>query len=299
MAKYLSLSKARLGSLVVATTAGGYLLAPDPIVPVTFALTCVGTALAIASANSINQYLEADSDVLMRRTQSRPLPAGELSMGHALAFGVVTGALGTALLALTVNPLSAALALGNIVLYTLVYTPLKKRHWLNTWVGAIVGAIPPLIGWAANTGTLDPGAWLLAYALFIWQIPHFLALSWPLEADYRRAGYAMLINADRDKVRRLTLRYTLYLLPVAPLAVHMGLCAPAFALTGSLLAGWLVARTIPFYRTHASSDARKAFMATIYYLPLLIVLLLVHKALGYVLEKDEEDELLSKERVER
>jgi protoheme IX farnesyltransferase len=188
-----------------------------------------------------------------------------------------------------VNPLSAALALGNIALYTLAYTPLKKQHWLNTWVGAIVGAIPPLIGWAGNTGSLELGAWLLAYLLFIWQIPHFLSLSWPLESDYRRAGYRMLINSDPDKVRRLTLRYALYLLPVTPIAVYCQLCSPLFALTGSILTAWLIWRTIPFYRSATSADARRAFMATIYYLPLLILLLLLHKAAGFALEHDDDD----------
>lgn len=265
-------------------------MAPDPIVLSTLAYTLVGTGLAVASANALNQYLEVDSDLLMRRTQLRTLPAGELSLRHALTFGLVTGVAGSALLAAVVNPLAAALAALNIILYVGVYTPMKKRHWLNTWVGAVVGAIPPLIGWAGATGTLGLGAWLLFYALFVWQIPHFLALSWPLAADYTRAEYAMLVVSAPERVPILTLRYAVYLAPLPLAAVGLGITTPAFLLTGGALSAWLVAACVPFYRSPSAVAARRAFMATIYYLPLLLLLLLVHRTADWALAQDDEEE---------
>jgi protoheme IX farnesyltransferase len=146
LAKYLSLSKYKLSSQVVISCIGGYLIAPGAFDPATFLLSTVGTALAIASANSINQYIEVDNDLLMKRTRNRMLPSGAMSLNHALAFGIITGAAGSLMLALGVNTLAAGLAFSNIILYTLVYTPLKRVHAINTWIGAVVGAIPPLIG---------------------------------------------------------------------------------------------------------------------------------------------------------
>eukprot|EP01125_Pyxidicula_operculata_P006413 TRINITY_DN2224_c0_g1_i1.p1 TRINITY_DN2224_c0_g1~~TRINITY_DN2224_c0_g1_i1.p1 ORF type:complete len:297 (+),score=15.18 TRINITY_DN2224_c0_g1_i1:353-1243(+) len=271
------------------TTAGGYLVAPGAIDISCMVSTCVGTSLAIASANSINQYLEVDSDILMRRTAGRVLPTGELSLNHALAFGIITGITGSSILAIFVNETAAILALTNILLYTLVYTPLKRIHWINTWVGAVVGGIPPMIGWVANTGFLDPGAWILFYALFIWQIPHFLSLSWPLTNDYARAGYKMLTVTNPDKVPAVTLRNSLYLLPIAPAAVYFDMVSWPFAVTSTLLNSYLIYQSIGFYRTKSNIDARKTFMASLLYLTILLLLFLIHKKSGYKLKRTFED----------
>jgi len=286
--KYLALSKARLGLLVVTTTVAGYLAGPFPLDLLTLFYTTVGTSLAIASANSINQYIEVENDILMRRTANRVLPTGELSLNHALAFGVITGITGSTILALCVNGIAAGLALSNILLYTLVYTPMKRVHWINTWIGSVVGAIPPLIGWAANTGGIEAGGWLLFYVLFIWQIPHFLALSWNLKNDYGRAGYRMLINANPEKVALLTHRYCYYLLPVGPVAMYIELATWPFAVLVTLLSLWLIYQTWGFKKSLSSVDARKIFKQTLLYLPLLLIFLLIFKQTGYRLKPDEE-----------
>lgn len=199
LAKYASLSKFRLSSLVIFTSVLGNLLAPGPVDLLLLTSTTIGTALTCFSANSINQYIEVDNDLKMKRTRNRMLPTGQLSLRHALAFGVITGTVGTCILALNANPLAASLAFSNILLYTLVYTPMKRIHPINTWIGSIVGAIPPMIGWAAQTGSLEPGAWVLCLILLLWQMPHFYALSYPLRFDYGNAGYKMLANIHPEK----------------------------------------------------------------------------------------------------
>uniref|UniRef100_A0A6B2LB11 Protoheme IX farnesyltransferase, mitochondrial n=2 Tax=Arcella intermedia TaxID=1963864 RepID=A0A6B2LB11_9EUKA len=297
MAKYLALSKARLSFLIVYTTVNGFLMAPVALHLPTFLLTCVGTTLTVASANSINQYIEVDHDILMRRTANRPLPTGELSLTHALLFGISTGIAGTTILALGVNELAAGLALGNILLYTLVYTPLKRVHWSNTWVGAIVGAIPPMIGWAGATGDLSSGALVLAYTLLIWQIPHFLALSWSLKADYERAGYKMLVSSDPEKARRLAYRYCYYFLPIPLLALLTDLTTMPFAVEAVLLNIWLIYQGHQFYKEKTGTTARRLFLSTLWYLAILLICFIIHKKAGYSIEhsqnnlsnKEEED----------
>ena len=185
---YLMLSKSRLTLLVSLTAAAGYGMAPGPLSLSTCLLACGGTAMASAAANSINQILEVPFDSQMSRTKNRVLVRGQLTPLHAASFAAVLASTSTALLWTLVNPLTAILSLSNLVLYTSVYTPMKRYSILNTWVGSIVGAIPPLIGWTAATGSLDPGAFILAGVLYTWQFPHFNSLSWNLRPDYSRAG---------------------------------------------------------------------------------------------------------------
>jgi protoheme IX farnesyltransferase len=269
--------------LVASTTACGYLAAPDVISFETLITTVVGTSLSIASANSMNQYIEVEHDLKMNRTADRVLPNGEMSLNHALAFSIITGIVGTCLLAWQVNFLSAGLAFGNIFLYTLVYTPLKRFHWLNTWVGGIVGAIPPMIGWAACTGGLEYGAYALFLILFMWQIPHFLALSWPLKNDYEIAGYKMLINKDPKKVAAITFRYSLYFFVIGPLCYYTGITTEYFIITSTILNLWFLKIAYNFYKEQKSIEARKTFMATLYYLPILMFLMIIHKPQWHLL----------------
>ena len=232
-ARFAALSKARLGALVVASTMASFAVAA-PINAATlapFLLTSVGTGLAVASANSINQMLEVSNDRRMRRTEQRPLVRGLLSMPAAGAFALGCGLLGPALIALGGSELAASLALGNIVLYTAVYTPLKQRSTANTWVGAVVGAVPPLIGWVGAASALGgeaaawasmacPAAWVLPAVLFVWQLPHFHALSWPLADDYRRGGYRMLCTESPERLPGTCLRWSAAQLLVGPAAVR-------------------------------------------------------------------------------
>jgi heme o synthase len=241
-----------------------------------FAISTVGTTLAIASANSINQYIEVDNDLMMKRTRNRMLPSGAMSLNHALAFGVITGVAGSAILAFGINMLASGLAFANIILYTLVYTPLKRVTPINTWIGAIVGAIPPLIGWVSKTGTLDAGAWVLFAALALWQIPHFLALSWPLRYDYRNAGYKMLSVTSPDQVGIQTLVYSVMMLGLGPAAWYYGMTSWPFIVDSSLLSLWLVYESWKFYQDNSNTSARRTFKVTLYWLPLFIMLMMVH-----------------------
>ena len=188
LSHYLMLSKSRLTLLVCLTASAGYGMAPGDLSLTTALLATLGTGLASSAANSINQILEVPFDSQMNRTKNRVLVRGQVSSLHAATFAGVLAVSSTALLYTLVNPLTAALSLGNLVLYTSVYTPMKRYSILNTWVGSLVGAVPPLIGWTAATGALEPGAFVLAGILYTWQFPHFNSLSWNLRPDYSRAG---------------------------------------------------------------------------------------------------------------
>jgi len=270
---YGRLSKVRLGSMVVLSTIFGYLLAPGAFDLAMFATTVVGTSFTVASANSINQYLEVEYDALMKRTKNRPLPAGHMSLNHALAFGVGTGALGTVILGTLVNPISATLAFANIILYTLVYTPMKRVHPLNTAVGAIVGAIPPLIGWAAQTGGIEFGAWVAFLVMALWQMPHFHALSWSLRFDYGGAGYRMLSNVAPNRVPIHTFIYTVASLGLAPFAAYTGLATSHFALLGALPSLPWIYYSYQFYKHKSNVTARQSYKWSLYWLPIFFAIL--------------------------
>lgn len=196
----------------------------------TLLATALGTALCSASANTFNQLIEIPYDAQMPRTAKRPLPSGAITPLHAFTFGTGSGVLGLITLYTCVNPLVASLGLLNIVLYAAVYTPLKRLSVTNTWIGALVGGIPPLMGWAACTNSLDPlggqaGAWVLALILFAWQFPHFNSLSWTIRSEYARGGYRMLSAVNPGMNARVSLRWT-----VAG-ALAAGVAAPLVGLT--------------------------------------------------------------------
>jgi protoheme IX farnesyltransferase len=274
---YLELSKARLCALVVATAAVGYLLGAGgaPAHWARFAAAMLGIALAAFAANAMNQVIEAPYDALMRRTRGRPLPSGRLGAGEGVAWSLACAAAGLVLLAVYGTALAAALAGLNIALYLLAYTPLKRVSPLNTLVGAVVGAIPPLIGWAAAGGVLGPGAWVLAATLFIWQMPHFLTLAFLARSDYARGGFAMLPSIDPAGriTARIVLVHSLALLPVTlglALAQHTGWVYAGGAVGLGL---WLVGLTVPLLRRCNEDNCRRLFLASIAYLPALLALL--------------------------
>lgn len=190
---YSQLSKYRLSALVMSTTSAGYLAAGGPVDAVSLCCACLGTMLASSSANTFNQVIETSNDSRMKRTRNRPLPSGRISRQHAIGWGVASGAAGISVLAAGSNPLTASLGAANLLLYVGPYTLSKPRSELNTWVGSVVGAVPPLMGWAAATGgvvAVEP--LLLATYLFIWQFPHFFSLAWLHREDYARGGFAMV-----------------------------------------------------------------------------------------------------------
>ncbi|CAN0225582.1 unnamed protein product, partial [Ectocarpus sp. 12 AP-2014] len=190
---YSQLSKHRLSALVMSTTSAGYLAAGGPVDALALTSACVGTMLASSSANTFNQVIETTNDARMHRTRARPLPSGRISRKHALGWGVASGTAGITVLAAGSNPLTATLGAANLLLYVGPYTLSKTRSEINTWVGSVVGAVPPLMGWAAATGELvavEP--LLLATYLFMWQFPHFFSLAWLHREDYARGGFAMV-----------------------------------------------------------------------------------------------------------
>ena len=185
---YLDLTKSKLTMFVLLTTMAGYTIAPGLNTLSVLFMTTAGTGLQIACANSMNQVVERHYDAQMSRTRNRVMVRHAISLHHAFLFGMGSGLAGTMIL-WTVNPYCALIGFSNIILYTCVYTPLKRVSIYNTWPGALVGALPPMMGWIASTGTIDMGAILLGLSLFSWQFPHFNALSWNLRPDYARAGY--------------------------------------------------------------------------------------------------------------
>jgi protoheme IX farnesyltransferase len=275
---YLELAKARLATLVVLTTAVGYLLGARGQGSVWGLLwTLIGTALTAFGANILNQCREVERDARMERTRARPLPSGQISRSRAVRWGVWSAFLGLGVLAAGSNWLTAGLALGVIALYVLVYTPLKVTTPLNTLVGAVCGAIPPMMGWTAASGELEMGAWILFGILYLWQIPHFLALAWIYRDDYARGGFRMLPALDRQGtiVGRVVTINALALLPVCAAASAAGLAGVAFLL-GSLaltVAFAVVAWTLSCHRTVQA--ARRLFLASLLYLPLVLGLMVV------------------------
>lgn len=190
---YSQLSKYRLSALVMMTTSAGYFAAGGPVDVLPLASACLGTMLTSSSANTFNQIIEKNNDSQMKRTRSRPLPSGRISQSHALGWGAVSGTMGIAVLAAGASPLTAALGAANLLLYVGPYTLSKTRSELNTWIGSVVGAVPPLMGWAAATdGQVAVEPVLLAAYLFIWQFPHFFSLAWLHRDDYARGGFRMV-----------------------------------------------------------------------------------------------------------
>ncbi|KAL7686590.1 putative UbiA prenyltransferase family [Plasmopara halstedii] len=276
---YSQLSKARLSALVVMTTGAGFLMAGGPISWSTFAAATLGTSLAAASANTFNQCWEVDLDAKMQRTHRRPLPSGRISQPHALAFGAATATASTVILATGCSPLVASLGLFNIGLYSLVYTPMKMKSELNTWVGSIVGAIPPVMGWAAATGTLlAPEAVLHAYLMYCWQMPHFFALSWRSRKDYGRGGYKMVACNDPTGSRSaaLALRYSYYMGAIPIIASITDTTSYMFAVEGSIVNAYAIYLAHKFYANPNNATAQKVFMASLWYLPVVMGCMVLH-----------------------
>jgi len=273
MGIYGELSKVRLSSLVVATTSAGFLFAGGPVQWPALAAVTVGTSLAAASANTFNQVIERDYDALMRRTRQRPLPTGRISAGHAAGFGVCTGLASTAWLAAATNPLTAGLGAANIALYAGAYTPLKRRHNLNTWVGAVVGAIPPVMGWTAAGGELlCAEAGLLSATLFLWQFPHFFSLAWLAREDYARGKYCMVPVSDPTgaATASIVLRYSAYAAPLPFAAWGAGLTTAMFPLESLAVNGYLLYLAAQFYRDPGNQNARRVFKCSLWYLPVMM-----------------------------
>lgn len=279
---YFVLTKFRLNALVVFTTALGFvvgthsLAVPEVDYP-KLMWTCLGTLLAAMGASAFNQAIERKRDARMNRTKNRPVASGRISAAHAAYFGLLATIAGVAILCPTSNGLTAVLAVATVILYAAVYTPLKIRSTTNTLVGAVVGGIPPMIGWTAATGSVSAGAWALGAILFAWQIPHFLALAWMYKDDYARGGYKMVSTVDPTGTRTavLAIVYSLALIPPCAALFMMGYCGFAFGFLSMALTLVLAMAGVMFAQSRSRKDARRLFLASILYLPLLCTLLLL------------------------
>jgi protoheme IX farnesyltransferase len=279
---FLELSKPRIVSMVLVTTMLGYFLGGHGIASLwTLLLTLAGTGLGAAGAAALNNYLERDTDARMQRTRRRALPSGQLDPAVALAYGVALVLGGVTLLVCTVNLLAGFLVLLTAFLYVLVYTPLKKLTWINTPIGAIPGALPPMIGWAAACGAIDPGAWVLFGILFAWQHPHFYAIAWIFRDDYRAAGFKMLSVVDPSGRRlfRQAILFSLALIVVSISLVALGLAGQLYLFGAALLGAALLATSLTMAQHQTVRDARRVLLASVIYLPLLLVLLVIDAGL--------------------
>ena len=276
------LTKFRLTLLVIATTAIGYALARSGAEDFEwniFSMTIIGSALAAAGSAILNQVFESQRDGRMDRTRTRPVPAGQVSRAAAFAGGVLCSYAGVALLATMVNLLAAGLALLTILIYILIYTPLKPLTTLNTLVGAVSGALPPMIGWAAATDHLEVGAWVLGGLLFVWQLPHFLALAWLYREDYRKGGHAMLpvVDPGGELTAQVMLATALLLVPIGMMATLLGISGWISAGVCLILGIWFAWRCFSFWRTRSHESARSAFHASLIYLPLVLGVMVIDR----------------------
>jgi protoheme IX farnesyltransferase len=271
-----ALTKPRITLMVLITTAGGMWLAGHPS-PMRVLLTLIGTALVVAGANTLNMYLEREIDGRMARTRDRPLPAGRLSPSVALWMGIALGAISVPLLAFGVNKVTALLATFSLASYVLVYTPLKQRSPAALLVGAIPGAMPPLMGWTAVTGELDAPGLVLFAIMFVWQVPHFLAITLYRTDDYTRAGFKILVAERGARVAKIhALVWLVALIPVSMLLVPVGVAHGIYPYAAPALGvALLVIGAMGLARDAGEKWARRLFFATLIYLPVLFGCLLV------------------------
>ena len=285
-ADYLQLIRPRIALLVLFTVAVGFGLASYSGVSGRHAVadvsrllhTLFGTALVVAGASTLNQVLERHSDALMKRTANRPLPSGRLEPGTSLVFGAGLALSGLAYLTLTVRqPLAVVVAAFALVSYVFLYTPLKRTTTLNTLVGAIPGALPPVIGWTAVTNSFDPAAAVLFAVLFLWQIPHFLAIAWIYRADYARARLCMLpvLDSNGDRTARRMVGYCLALLVVSMLPSALGWTGSFYFVGTTVLGIGFLTCTLGFWRTRSEIWARWVLQASLIYFPALFTVVLL------------------------
>jgi heme o synthase len=277
---YIALTKPRITWLILMSTGVGYFFgARGGWHWLTLLHTIVGTGLIASGTAALNQWYERDADAKMKRTQGRPLPSGRLSAGKALAFAILISAAGFVELFVGVNALTAWLGLFTLLSYLFIYTPLKQRSPHSTTIGAIPGAMPPLIGYAAASGTLTWDAWILFAILFFWQFPHFYAIAWMYREDYERAGIRMLpvVEPDGESTARRILLYSLILIPISMVPKFLAMTGNLY-LAGALAMGLLFLYAgvrVTFDRTR--QQARRVLLASVIYLPILYGLMLIDR----------------------
>jgi protoheme IX farnesyltransferase len=280
LADLFALTKARLSLLVIITTCVGYLLAARSLDWIGLLHATLGTALAAAGAGALNQWLEVRVDRLMERTRTRPLPAGRMSATAALIIGGGLSIAGVAWLALACNGTSAWLAAATVITYIALYTPLKRKTSLCTIVGAVSGAIPPVIGWTAARPSFDLGAWVLFGILFTWQMPHFLAIAWMYRDEYAQAGFVMLRRDDTSGSSTAfeSLGFTLALVAITMIPFWSGLLTDTYLGGALMLDAAMTGAAMWFLADRSRTAARALFFTSIIFLPLILGLMVVTKA---------------------
>jgi len=277
---FVALGKPRLNFLVVVSALAGYVMGGSEALGMLRLMGMLaGTGLVAGGASAFNQVYERDVDALMRRTRLRPLPDGRVQPVEALAFAAAVSVTGLLILAATANLLSALVAFATLLTYVVVYTPLKRRTSLATVIGAIPGALPPIIGWAAARGSLSREAWTLFGIVFLWQLPHFLAIAWMFRDDYGRAGFPLLpvVEPDGRSTGRQAVLYAAALIPLSLAPTVMGLAGEVYFAAALVLGLAFLALTIRFARSRTVRDARRLFFSSIIYLPLIWILMIANK----------------------
>ncbi|MDO6389889.1 heme o synthase [Pontibacter sp. BT731] len=276
---YFKLLKFRLSFTVAFSSGIGYILGHPGGSWVKIALVMLGGLMVTGAANIVNQILEKDLDKLMKRTANRPLPTSTLSVAEAATFGVLIGVGGLLILAGFFNTLTAAIALLSLILYGFIYTPLKRISPINVFVGAIPGALPPLIGWVAATGVVSVEAWILFGIQFIWQFPHFWAIAWVLDEDYKRAGFKMLPMEGGKNLKTAIqiMIYTLLLIPLSLLPLQFGMTGTTSALIAVICGVLFLAQTFHLMRTCTNKAAMNIMFGSFLYLPIVQIAFVLDK----------------------
>lgn len=280
MKDWIELTKPRITALVLVTTGVGYVIASGEGIDVVRLLgVLAGTALASGGAGSLNHVVERDVDALMHRTRDRPIPTGRIAPMHGLAYGLGLAISGVGTLAWVANPATAFLALATIALYVGVYTPLKRRTALNSLVGAIPGAIPPVMGWTAVTGRIEPGAWVLFAILFLWQLPHFLSIAWMFREDYARADLRMLpvVDPGGEATGRQVALYSVALIPVSLSPTLLGFAGTLYFFGALALGVGFFGCGLAMAIGRERRGARRLLLASVTYLPALLLLMVVDR----------------------
>lgn len=278
IAAYVEMTKPRIAFMLVLTSAAGfYLGTKEAFDAMLFVNAMIGIALLAFGVATLNQYIERDTDALMDRTAKRPLPTGKISPAEGLVFGILQCVVAEIYLWVLVNPLTAVLGLTVIVGYVFLYTPLKTRTSASTAIGAIPGAMPPLMGWTAASNEITLGSWALFVLLFLWQFPHFLAIAWMYREQYAKAGILMLpvVEPEGKITFRQIVLFTIMLVPASLAPFFLGFAGVIYLVGATVLGLWFLFESIQTARSKTVEKARRLLLVSVIYLPLIFGLLVL------------------------
>jgi len=279
---YIDLMKPNILIMVLITSILGYYLGSDgKILWGNLIWLLIGTTFSAGGASVLNQYLERDQDKIMKRTSLRPIPSGIISPQNALIFGIILVIIGTIILVLEINLLTGFLSLLTAFMYVLIYTPMKRITWLNTSMGSIPGALPPIGGWAAATNSIDSGAWILFGILYLWQHPHFFAIAWMCKDDYEKAGFMMLpvIEPDGKRTTRQILWHLSLLFPISLLPVVIGMNGNIYLYGALIITLYYFLSALPMLYDKSYKNASRILKASVLYLPALMIIIIIDKGI--------------------